>query len=476
MLAADAAHQVTGVEPGIPLLEHITEDRRFALGRVGVTVEGPLGADLADQETRFAPGHFLEETAVVAQGTVVLQVVADDGEGGRGEAHRIVEIEHVGEADIAFAGGVELHHPLDAEARLELRPDGRAQAVADHAGQAVAPFLGAGRLVQQVAAELADVTEAGGLVVRHVLPEVAGGELAAQGDGGAAGQHRGPAHGHRVVVVAGQGQVEDVALGEGETGVAEAAIGLDPFAVAEDGGLGQARGAGGVDVEAGVLEAYLAGLRRILDGVAEGNAHQVLPAGRGVTGGGQAVTVGDPVAVSGILQLAADFLEGTPQLVAHHEVTGLDQVQAVAQHLAALGGVHQGGDGPQFGQGPQHRQHFDAVLQHHRHHAAMLHAFGLQGVGQAVAPGVELGVAEAALLIDHRRALRVQARRTLQGPAQGQCLLAVANAGVVEAQHHARQAGQVARQAGDETQRGDQFCLAHGSRVLSLLYAGMASL
>ncbi|MNP18751.1 hypothetical protein D3C76_1112450 [compost metagenome] len=177
--------------------------------------------------------------------------------------------------------------------------------------------------------------------------------------------------------------------------------------------------------------------------------------------------------MSGILQLAADFLEGTPQLVAHHEVTGLDQVQAMAQHLAALGGVHQSGDGPQLGQGAQHRQHFDAVLQHHRHHAAMGHSFGLQGMGQAVAPGVELGVAEATLFVDHRRPLRVQARRTLQGPAQGQRLLAVADAGVVKAQQHARQ---VARQAGDETQRGNQFCLAHGSRVLSLLYAGMASL
>ncbi|MNG05779.1 hypothetical protein D3C84_889890 [compost metagenome] len=180
--------------------------------------------------------------------------------------------------------------------------------------------------------------------------------------------------------------------------------------------------------------------------------------------------------MAGILQLAADFFEGATQFLAGDEMAGLDQVQAMAQHLAALGGVHQSGDGPQLGQGAQHRQHFDAVLQHHRHHAAMGHSFGLQGMGQAVAPGVELGVAEATLLVDHRRPLRVQARRTLQGPAQGQRLLAVADAGVVKAQQHARQARQVARQAGDETQRGDQFCLAHGSRVLSLLYAGMASL
>ncbi|MNE78515.1 hypothetical protein D3C80_1749300 [compost metagenome] len=91
----------------------------------------------------------------------------------------------------------------------------------------------------------------------------------------------------------------------------------------------------------------------------------------------------------------------------------------MAQHLAALGGVHQCGDGAQLGQGADHRQHLDAVFQHHRHHAAVGHPFRFQGMGQAVAPGVEAGVVQLALLIDHRRALRIQARRALQGPAKG---------------------------------------------------------
>src|SRR5690606_5745855 len=101
---------------------------------------------------------------------------------------------NIGEADIAFAGGIELGDLLYAEALLELGPDRGAQAVADHATQAVALFRRVHGLVEQVAAQFADVTEAGGVVAGDVLPEGAGGEPAAQSDGRTAGQGRAPAH------------------------------------------------------------------------------------------------------------------------------------------------------------------------------------------------------------------------------------------------------------------------------------------
>ncbi len=397
---------------------------------------------------------------------VVLQVVADDGVGGWGEAHRIVEIEYIGEADVAFAGSVELGDPLDLEALLELGPDRRAQAVADHAGQAIAAFLGARWLVQQVAAELADVAEAGRPVVLHVLPETAGGELAAQGHGRAAGERRAPADGHGVVVVAGQGQVEHVVAAQAQAGMAEAAVGLDPLAVAHDRGFRQAGGAGGVDVEAGVLEPHPAGVLEVLRGLSLGQAHQVAPAHRRRAGIAEGVAVVDPVAMAGVAEhLLADFLEHLAQLFADHEVAGLHQVQAVHQDLAALGGVDQCADGAELGQGGEDRQQLDAVFQHHRDHAAVAYALGLEGARQAIGPAVEQGVADPPLAVEHRRVVRVQACRALQRPAQGQALLAVTDRGVVQAAQHARHAAEGGRQAGNETVESDQVGVGHGSRA-----------
>ncbi|MNV96453.1 hypothetical protein D3C71_1914650 [compost metagenome] len=72
--------------------------------------------------------------------------------GHQGKAHGIVEIEDVGKADVAVAGGVQFADMLDREARLELAPCARTQTVADHLGHAVLAVVDTGRLVDQVAA------------------------------------------------------------------------------------------------------------------------------------------------------------------------------------------------------------------------------------------------------------------------------------------------------------------------------------
>ncbi|VTM09615.1 Uncharacterised protein [Pseudomonas aeruginosa] len=304
----------------------------------------------------------------------------------------------------------------------------------------------------------------------YVFPESAGGELAAQGHGRAAGQRRAPADGHGVVVVAGQGQVEHVVAAKTQAGMAEAAIGLDPLAVAHDRSLRQAGGAGGVDVEAGILEPHPAGILEVFRGLSLGQAHQVAPAHRRRAGIAEGIAVVDPVAVAGVAEhVLADFLEHFAQFLADHEVTGLHQVQAVHQDLAALGGVDQRADGAELGQRGEDRQQLDAVLQHHRDHAAVAYALGLEGTRQAVGPAVEQGIADSPLAVEHRRVVRVQACRALQRPAQGQALLAVANRGVVQAAQHARDAAEGGGQAGNETVEGDQVGVGHGSRALSLL-------
>src|SRR5690606_36144454 len=122
----------------------------------------------------------------------------------RGEANGIVHVEQVGEADVALRGGIELSDLLNAEALLEGLPDGWAQAVANHLLQGMVAVVGSGRLVQEIAAQLTDVTKAGGIVLAHVIPELTGGKLASHRDGRAARHGRTPAHDQGCGMVKGQ--------------------------------------------------------------------------------------------------------------------------------------------------------------------------------------------------------------------------------------------------------------------------------
>src|SRR5690606_24468573 len=126
VLAADITHQIAGVEPGIAFLEDVAKDRRFAFGRVGIAVEGPFLADFTEQQPGFAFICLEHESLAVTQGSILVQVVTDDGIGGRGETYGVVEIEDIGKADVAFAGGIELGNTPNTEALFEFVPDRRA--------------------------------------------------------------------------------------------------------------------------------------------------------------------------------------------------------------------------------------------------------------------------------------------------------------------------------------------------------------
>src|SRR3990167_9777561 len=104
----------------------------------------------------------------------------------------------------------------------------------------------------------------------------------------------------------------------------------------------------------------------------------------------------------------------------------------------------------------------------------MAHSFGLEGPGQAVGQGIELGITKAARLIQHRRTVGMLLRRALQRPGQRQVLLAIADTGIIQAAQHARHTRQVLGETGKETQRGNQIGLAHGSRAYGC-YAGAKS-
>ncbi len=102
MAEADIAHHVAGVEPGVALLENVTEDGFFGLLRVGVAVKWGLVGDLAEHQAGFALTHLDHVTAAVAYRLVPFLVVFDDGIADRRETHGVVEVEHIGKSYIAF--------------------------------------------------------------------------------------------------------------------------------------------------------------------------------------------------------------------------------------------------------------------------------------------------------------------------------------------------------------------------------------
>ncbi len=236
--------------------------------------------------------------------------------------------------------------------------------------------------------------------------------------------------------------------------------------MAHDRGLGQAGGAGGVDQETGILHADAQAVRWVVLRLAAAQLHEIGPAARRPPRIDQAVLIGHPVAASmRVVQVLGDFLEGSEQLVADHQEARFDQIEAMRQDLAALGGVDQCADGTELAQGGEDRQQLQAVFQHHRDHVAMPDTFALERPGQAVGPGIEVAVVDLALLVHQRRAFGVMPGGALQRPGQRQRFLAVADTGVVEAAQHARHARQVLRQVGQKANGRNQIGLAHGART-----------
>ena len=249
MLEADLAHQVTGVEVAIAGLEDVLEDRGLGLLLLGIADERGGRGDLADEQAGLALLHLLHEAVGAAQGLLGFLVVLDDDRVAAAEAHGVVEVEDVQKGDVALAGGVELVDVVDAEAASEFLPDGRAQAVADHHAHRVVGVVGLRRAIKQIAAELADIAEAGALIALDVVPEAAGAETPADDQRGWTGDDRAPAHQKASGVIERQGEIETIGGAHAGDQVAEATVRRHPAQVIGDRGFGHAGGARGVDIE-----------------------------------------------------------------------------------------------------------------------------------------------------------------------------------------------------------------------------------
>src|SRR5471032_1486001 len=97
------------------------------------------------------------------------------------KADGVVEIQYVGEPDVAVTGGIQFADMLNAITLLELRPHAGTQAITDHLGHAVIEILSAGGLIEQVAAQLADIAQGGCVEFARIVPELASAEFTPDG-------------------------------------------------------------------------------------------------------------------------------------------------------------------------------------------------------------------------------------------------------------------------------------------------------
>ncbi len=272
------------------------------------------------------------------------------------------------------------------EAVDHLVPDVGAQAVAEGQAQLVRRLLGRHRQVGQVAAKLADVDELGAALLGDVAPEVGGRELALEHYRAAVQQRRAQAAEAAGGVVERQGDVDPVVLRGARRPGERPHVELGAH-VGDAGGLGQAGGAAGEDVEGGV-----AGLHALAHGAV---GTQVADAFHGL---GQVALAGVRLGQGPLLHVVgqqfAGGLEGRPGVGVHQAVPGAGDVQAVGQGLAGKLVVDQCGGDADLGKAEPDGQVLQAVGHEQRHHVAAVDANVLGPVGVAVGHGVQLAVGQ----------------------------------------------------------------------------------
>ena len=107
----------------------------------------------------------------------------------------------------------------------------------------------------------------------------------------------------------------------------EAAVGLDPFAVAHDRSFGQAGGARGVNQEARVLHLHFGAVGQVIAGLAARQLHQIGPTVGGLAGVLQAVLIGYPVTrCLRVVELLGNLAEGSEQFFADQHKTRFHQI------------------------------------------------------------------------------------------------------------------------------------------------------
>lgn len=159
----------------------------------------------------------------------------------------------------------------------------------------------------------------------------------------------------------------------------------------EDASLGQTGGAGGVDIEAWVVEVDLLAACGVIRRAVRTGSHQVDIA----RGHRRRRLFGNvPGALRINRHLPAHGVVGFGQLRADHNRHRVYQGQAVDQHCLGLRGVEHGADAADLGHRQHGQQQFGTVFNKQRDHIPLANALGLQVMGDAVGMLVGLAVTE----------------------------------------------------------------------------------
>ena len=160
---------------------------------------------------------------------------------------------HIEHRDVALGRGVELQDLRNTKPPLELGPDVGPQAVAAAHPDPVLRLMRIGLGLQQVAAQLADILEQRALPADDLVPELARRKFLSDHDGAPPDQHRAARQHAPDAVIHRQAVVHPVARARVHH-AGEPVAPLHQPVVTDVGGLGQPRGARGVDIQRPILD------------------------------------------------------------------------------------------------------------------------------------------------------------------------------------------------------------------------------
>ncbi len=193
--------KITGPEPGISLLKHITQNLLFCLFFLGVSVKSSrwrfgIIADLAQCLPNLSRCTHLAETVSAADRCFIFNIKTNNldielglcpsGNPPDGAYSSII----IHEGNIAFRCPVKLQHVGNFEPFLKGRPDLRAQTIADDHPKLVLALLGMHIGIQQITAQFTDILEERGLVISNIVPELTRREFPLDNDRAPHCQHR----------------------------------------------------------------------------------------------------------------------------------------------------------------------------------------------------------------------------------------------------------------------------------------------
>ncbi len=263
---------------------------------------------------------------------------------------------------------------------------------------------GAGRGLQKVAAEFADVDEHGAAAALHVGPEVAGREPLPD-HAGAAHHHDGARRQHAPVGVVHRQTIEHPVVGPGARYGREGLHGELHTVMIEVCGLGQPRRTGCVDEQALVLDRQgraLGGRQRAIRNAVE---HEV--EARQIAG----VAIGQDL--DGAVEQRTHRVELGHQGGVHDDQSGAHDVDRVGQGRAGQIRVDEGRRCARFGDAHPDRQILEPVRHQQGHDVASAEPLPQRPPGIAVGAPVPLPVSDAALLGLDRDSVAVACRELL---------------------------------------------------------------